>query len=96
MNVRVTAYGLRKKIAFPEKKVAVGRQAVKGYRDICLDDPRKPVKCAIYDREALPAGYTVQGPAIIEEYATTTYLSHGDSATICPFGEIIITVGGVK
>ena len=95
VNVRVTAYGLRKKIAFPEKKIAVGRQAVKGYRDICLDDPRKPVKCAVYDREALPAGYTVQGPAIIEEYATTTYLSHGDSATICPFGEIIIAVGGV-
>lgn len=96
VNVRVTAYGIRKKISFPEKKTPVGRQAIKGYRDVCLDDPKKPVKCAIYDREALPAGYTVQGPAIIEEYATTTYLSHGDSATICPFGEIMVSVGGVK
>ena len=96
VNVRVTAYGLRKKIAFPEKKTIAGRTAIKEYRDVCLDDPRKPVKCPIYDREALPSGYTVQGPAIIEEYATTTYLSFGDSATICPFGEIIINVGGVR
>jgi N-methylhydantoinase A len=95
VNVRVTAYGIRKKIAFPEKKTVVGRQHIKGHRDIYLNDPRKPVTCVIYHREALPAGVTVNGPAIIEEYATTTYLSYGDSATICPFGEIIITVGGI-
>jgi N-methylhydantoinase A len=96
VNVRVAAFGMRKKIEFPEKKAIAGRQAIKGHRDVCLDDPKKPVKCAIFDREALPVGYTVQGPAIIEEYATTTYLSHGDAATICPLGEIIISVGGVK
>jgi N-methylhydantoinase A len=96
VNVRVTALGLRKKIEFPEKKIIAERPAIKGHRDVCLDDPGKPVTCAIFDREALPAGYTVKGPAIIEEYATTTYLSHGDAATICPLGEIIISVGGVK
>jgi N-methylhydantoinase A len=96
VNVRMTAFGVRKKIEFPEKKIGSGRQAIKSHRDVCLDDPHKPVNCPIYDREALPVGYTVQGPAIIEEYATTTYLSYGDSATICPLGEIIISVGGIK
>jgi N-methylhydantoinase A len=96
VNIRLTAYGLRKRIDFPERKILSDRQAVKGYRDVCLNDPKKPVRCTIYDREALPAGYTVQGPAIVEEYATTTYLSHGDAATVCPLGEIIIAVGGVK
>ncbi len=96
VNVRVTAYGLRKKISFPEKKTVAEETAIKGYRDVYLNDPRKPVKCPIYSREALPAGYTVEGPAIIEEYASNTYLSHGDRATICPNGEIAITVGGVE
>jgi N-methylhydantoinase A len=96
VNVRVTAYGLRKKIAFPEKKNLQGGTPIKGYRDVYLDDPRKPVKCPIYSREALPAGYTVEGPAIIEEYASTTCLSYGDRAMICPYGEIAITVRGVE
>lgn len=96
VNIRLTAYGLRKKIDFPEKKTNGRERGVKGYRDVYLDDPRKPVKCPIYDREVLPAGYSIQGPAIIEEYASTTYLSYGDSATICPYGEISISVGGVE
>jgi N-methylhydantoinase A len=96
VNVRLTAYGLRKKITFPEKGTLQGGQAMKGYRDVYLNDPRKPVTCPIYSREALPAGVTIEGPAIIEEYASTTYLSYGDRATICPYGEITIDVGGVE
>ncbi len=96
VNVRMTAYGLRPKIDFPEKKIESGRQPVKALREVYLADSRKPVKCPIYDRESLPPGYKVQGPAVVEEYATTTFLSHGDAAMVCPLGEMIITVGGVK
>jgi N-methylhydantoinase A len=96
VNIRLTAYGLRKKIEFPEKKVDPKREIMKGYREVYLDDPRKPIKCPIYDRDALAAGFTIEGPAIIEEYASTTYLSYGDRATICPYGEISISVGGVE
>jgi N-methylhydantoinase A len=96
VNVRLTAYGVRKKITFPEKRTLQGSQVIKGYRDVYLNDPQKPVKCSIYSRETLPAGCMVEGPAIIEEYASTTYLSYGDRATICPYGEITITVGGVE
>jgi N-methylhydantoinase A len=92
VNIRLTAYGLRKKIVFPEKKTVQGNTAIKGYRDVYLNDPQRPVKCPIYNRDALPAGYTVEGPAIIEEYASTTCLSHGDRATICPCGEMSVEV----
>ena len=87
---------MRQKISFPERREAGEGQAIKGYRDIYLNDPRKPVNCAIYSREALPAGYVVEGPAVIEEYASNTYLSYGDRATICRYGEISITVGGIE
>jgi len=96
VNVRVIAYGLRKKISFPEKKTIGDATAIKGYRQIYLDDPRTRVKCTAYSRELLPAGYVIEGPAVIEEYASNTYLSYGDRATICQYGEISIIVRGVE
>lgn len=46
----------------------------------------------IYDRDRLPAGASVQGPAIIEEYATTTVLPPDASASVAESGEVIITI----
>jgi N-methylhydantoinase A len=95
VNVRLTAYGLRPKISFPEKSTTREDEVLKGYREVFFDDPKVPLKCPIHDREALPAGHVVEGPAVIEEYASTTPLSRGDTATVSASGEIIITVGGV-
>jgi N-methylhydantoinase A len=95
VNVRLTAYGLRRKISFPAKEETAVGQPIKGYRQVYLNDHTQPVRCPLYDRDVLPAGYVIQGPAVIEEYASTTPLSYGDSATVSPSGEIIITVGGV-
>jgi N-methylhydantoinase A len=46
---------------------------------------------AVYDRKALAAGQTIQGPAIIEERETTTALPPGWSATVDKIGCIIAT-----
>jgi N-methylhydantoinase A len=92
VNVRLTALGARPKIAFPE--VAATADAAKtGVRPVYLDDPRKPVDCPVYDRERLAPGVTVDGPCVIEEYASTTVLFAGDSLTMAPTGEMIIKVG---
>ncbi|MFH1488386.1 MAG: hydantoinase/oxoprolinase family protein [Pseudomonadota bacterium] len=96
VNVRLTAYGLRKKVAISEKKKAAGEKKVKGQRDVFIEDTGKPVKCPIYEREALSVGDTVDGPAIIEEYASTTFLTFGEQARISEFDDIIITVGEAK
>ena len=92
VNVRLTALGARPKIAFPE--VAVSAEAAKiGVRPIYLDDPRKAEDCPVYDRERLVPGVSVEGPCVIEEYASTTVLFAGDSLTVAPTGEMIIKVG---
>lgn len=96
VNIRLTAYGLRKKVAISEKKKAVGDEKIKEHRDIFITDSGNPVKCPIYEREALTVGDRVEGPAIIEEYASTTFLSFGDEASISEFDDIIITVGETK
>ena len=96
VNIRLTAYGLRKKVAISEKKRDVGEEKIKGHRDVFITDSGKPIKCTIYEREALSIGDRVEGPAIIEEYASTTFLSFGDEARISEFDDIIITMGEAK
>jgi len=98
VNIRANAIGERAKMEF--KPGATGGHTSGGaiakpvYRDVYLSDAKKPTRCAIYQRDALAPGAKVQGPAIIEESATTALLQEGDEATICPTGEIIITIGG--
>ncbi|MFC1869543.1 hydantoinase/oxoprolinase family protein, partial [Thermodesulfobacteriota bacterium] len=96
VNIRLTALGVRKKAAISEDQTAKKGQAVKGHRDIFVDDSGESVRCPIYERESLTVNDRVNGPAIIEEYASTTFLSNGDEARLSEFNDIIITLGDVK
>jgi N-methylhydantoinase A len=46
----------------------------------------------IYDRDKLGAGHAVSGPALIQEYASTTVLAPGDTLTVDRFGNLDINV----
>ena len=95
VNIRLTAYGLRKKMSEPDRKKAGGGREPKGQRQVYVDNAVEAVTCPIYSRESLTVGAQVDGPAIIEEYASNTYLSTGDRATVTPTQEIVITLGDV-
>lgn len=49
------------------------------------------VQAVVYDRYALPAGFKREGPAIIEEYGSTTVVWPGDRFEIGPLQEIRIS-----
>jgi N-methylhydantoinase A len=49
-------------------------------------------EAAIYERTALPVGFNAQGPALIEEYGSTTLIWPGDTFEVGKLGEIRITV----
>jgi N-methylhydantoinase A len=49
--------------------------------------------CDVWQRETLPEGYSVTGPAIIEEYASTTVLAPGDRAVVGDEGELVVSIG---
>jgi N-methylhydantoinase A len=93
VNVRANAIGNRAKMEF-RPPTPGGAEKAPGSRDVYLSDAKKPTRCAIYDRDSLAPGHSVKGPAIIEESASTVLLQDGDEATICPTGEILITIGG--
>jgi N-methylhydantoinase A len=48
------------------------------------------VDCAVYRRESLTAGERIDGPAIIQEYASTTVLFPQDRAEVTKSGELLI------
>jgi N-methylhydantoinase A len=59
-----------------------------------LHGPTGWASTPVWRREDLPVGFTLTGPAVIEEYGSTTLLGHGDAARIGALGEIAIRVAG--
>ena len=65
--------------------------AVKGRRTVDFDEQGLR-EATIYDREKLPAGADLSGPAIIEEVGSTTVVFPGQSALTDEYGNLHITI----
>jgi N-methylhydantoinase A len=50
------------------------------------------VEADVFDRYALPLGFAASGPAVIEEYGSTTIVPPGDRFEIGTLGEIRIAI----
>jgi N-methylhydantoinase A len=72
---------------------AAGEAATVQRRQVYLHGPL-PVDCRGYRREILPAGARIEGPALIQESATTTVLFEQDVCRVAETGELVVAVGG--
>jgi N-methylhydantoinase A len=63
-----------------------------GSRDVVFDDPARPLKTAIYWRPALPAGFRLIGPAVIEEPNSTILIHPGDEVVVHEAGHLLVTL----
>lgn len=61
-------------------------------REVIYDDPDKPVKARVLWRPALPAGFKLTGPAVIEEPNSTILVHPGDEVTVTNAGHLIIDI----
>lgn len=95
VNVRLTAIGARPQIAFARLRES-GATTPVGHRPIYLDSTAQPTSCAIYRRDSLTPESLIEGPAVIEEFASTTVLFAGDRAHVADTGEIVIDVRGAN
>ncbi|MEX2395349.1 MAG: hydantoinase/oxoprolinase family protein [Actinomycetota bacterium] len=50
------------------------------------------VHAEVYDRSSLPAGARIDGPALITELDSTTWLDEGSSAEVHPTGSLVVTL----
>ncbi len=93
VTFRLTGYGTVAKPPLRELPPGgTGASARTGTRSIDFDE-RGRVEAGVYDRAALGPGAEVEGPAAIEETATTTLVPPGMSASVDRFGNIIVRTG---
>ena len=57
-------------------------------RKVCFDPATGSVDARVYDRYSLARGFKGEGPAVIEEYGSTTLVWPGDHFEIGPMHEI--------
>jgi N-methylhydantoinase A len=67
--------------------------ALKGRRRAYFPETGGWVDCPIYDRYALPAGATFAGPAVVEEFDSTTVLHPGYVLLVDETGNLLIEKG---
>ena len=91
VNLRVVVTGVTDKPHMDEVEAGALGVAAKS-RDVNFDG-KTFIPCAIWQREKLNVGVRIDGPAIIEESASTTVIGPKDWATIDRLGNINITVG---
>jgi N-methylhydantoinase A len=92
VNMRLGIIGKRAKLRFP--RLGTTRAAMPApQREVYFSDSKKPVRCPVYQRDALAAGARITGPAIVQELGTTTVLFRKDDCRVAPSGELIIKVG---
>jgi N-methylhydantoinase A len=89
VNARLTAVAVGQAFSLPIiSKTAQPASA----REVYLESPVHKVDCSVYQRESVTPGTILAGPAIIQEYASTTVLFAGDHAEVTPTGELILRI----
>lgn len=94
VNLRLTALGKIAKPGLRQMERAgdgeTGRQASKDSRPVYFSERGGFVDCAIYDRYKLGAGSYIDGPAIIEEFDSTTLIQPAFCARVDRYGNLLI------
>jgi 5-oxoprolinase (ATP-hydrolysing) len=95
VNIRVVGIGRIEELRWAEVDRTAsgdGSQARTLEREVVFDVEGRPQRrpTPFYDRELLRAGDIVEGPAIIEQYDTTTVIPPGLKAEIDRFGNIVV------
>jgi N-methylhydantoinase A len=93
VNLRVTGVGLIEKPPVPAAEEAAGPPPEpSSEREVAFEGGF--LRCAIFRREVLGAGAELSGPAIVEEYGSTTVIRPGQQARVDRFGNLILRPAG--
>jgi N-methylhydantoinase A len=61
-------------------------------RPVFFTETASFVDTPVYQRSDLRPGTVIDGPALVEEYASTTVILPGDRTEVGQFGDLIITI----
>lgn len=88
LNVRVAGVLQKPELIKVEERKTGFEKAIKGKREISLS--QGPTECLIYERAELRKNDRIQGPAIVEEPSSTTFVGESQSLTVDEWGNLII------
>jgi N-methylhydantoinase A len=96
VSLRATVSGLMKKPTL--ERIAKGGRvpsasAKRGKRSVYFAELGKAVATPTFARDELRAGNRIEGPALVEEHASTTVVLPGDKLQVDQFGNLVIEVG---
>jgi N-methylhydantoinase A/oxoprolinase/acetone carboxylase beta subunit len=96
-NLRVRGIGLQPKLHAPEAPAAAESPGAalrhEGEAWFRARGALEKVATRFYDRAALEAGNVVEGPAIVNQYDSTTVIPPGLTARIDRSGNIVVAIG---
>ena len=95
VSLRSAVTGLLRKPQF--ERIAAGAAAppaaaFRGTRPVYFAEAGRLLDTPTYDRASLLAGNRIAGPALIEEYASTTVVHPGDVVEVDAFGDLVIEI----
>lgn len=94
VSLSVSGYGAMDRPALEDlapNQSAGGSPTVRT-RQVYFAEAGETVPTSVFKREELPAGFSAQGPALIEEYGSTTVIGPRDRFEIGRLGEIRISI----
>ena len=96
VSLRVTVMGRMAKP--PRNEVASGHAspddaALRAHKPVYFRSAGDFVSTPVYKRELLKNRNVIQGPALVEEHASTTVVQPGDTVVVDQFGNLQISIG---
>jgi len=93
INARLVARGRPDPPALPRRARAAGRAATArvARRPVFFETAADFVESPVYDRSRLGAGHAIDGPAVIEQFDSTTLLHPGQRAEVDDLGFLLVT-----
>lgn len=94
VNFCVSGFGVIERPSMPKLAAVTDKPTPKATRPVFFDGAFRDT--AIYDRASLPPGFTLEGPAVVEEFGSTTVVFPGQMLAVDPHGILIICMNGAR
>ena len=90
MGLTLTATAQIQRPPLEQLRPAVDKPSIARKRLVYFSERSARIETPVYDRNSLPSGFESAGPAVIEEYGSTTIVGPDDRFAIGKLGEIRI------
>lgn len=91
-RLTVSATGLTPKAEFAKFELKQTTPVPVGHREVVFDESPDPILTPLYNRDELPAGTVITGPAVIDQLDSTTIVPPGVTAEVDAWLTIIMKI----